>query len=37
MTAPATFPALYLRYMAAFGTPELADVAAVGVKFGRRG
>jgi uncharacterized protein (DUF169 family) len=31
------FPAVYRRYMAAFGTPDLEDVAAVGVKFVRRG
>ena len=32
-----TFPETYRRYMAAFGTPDLPDIAAVGVKFVRRG
>jgi uncharacterized protein (DUF169 family) len=33
----ATFPEAYRRYMAGFGTPDLDDIAAVGVKFVRRG
>lgn len=32
-----TFPEAYRRYMAAFGVPDLADIAAVGVKFYRHG
>lgn len=32
-----SFPELYRRYMAAFGVPDLPDVAAVGVKFVPRG
>lgn len=32
-----SFPDLYRRYMAAFGVPDLPDVAAVGVKFVPRG
>lgn len=37
MTLPTTFPEAYRRYMAAFGVPELPDIAAVGVKFVRQG
>ncbi|MBM3266260.1 MAG: DUF169 domain-containing protein [Candidatus Sericytochromatia bacterium] len=33
----ATFPELYRRYMAAFGTPDLPEIAAVGVKFVKHG
>lgn len=32
-----TFPDAYRSYMSAFGTPDLPDIAAVGVKFVRRG
>ncbi|GAB4136905.1 MAG: hypothetical protein Fur0037_01700 [Planctomycetota bacterium] len=32
-----TFPELYGRFMRAFGVPELPGIAAVGVKFVRRG
>jgi uncharacterized protein (DUF169 family) len=32
-----TFPEVYRRYIAAFGTPDLDGIAAVGVKFVRRG
>jgi len=31
------FATAYRRYMSGFGVPELADIAAVGVKFVRRG
>ncbi len=36
MNTPA-FPQAYRRYIAAFGSPEVEGVAAVGVKFVRRG
>jgi len=32
-----SFPVVYRRYMAAFGVAELPDIAAVGVRFVRRG
>lgn len=37
MPLPTTFPEAYRRYMAAFGVPDLPDIAAVGVKFVKRG
>lgn len=37
MTLETTFPEAYRRYIAAYGTPDLEGVAAVGVKFVRRG
>ena len=36
-TSTPDFPTAYRRYMAAFGVPDLPDVAAVGVRFVRRG
>lgn len=37
MTASLTFPEAYRRYMAAFGVPDLDEIAAVGVKFVPKG